>query len=266
MNESAKALNVLIVDDEIEACDNLKNMLHQYVDPTINVVGMANDTAEAGNLIDKYSPDAVFFDIEMPEENAFQFLEKVHPFNFEIIFVTAYDEFAVKAFRLNAVDYILKPICIDELNNAVGRLKERLGHKAISKYQDNQMNILKQISNKEPQYKITFKSLNHVEVVDFKDIHSIEGQGSYCKISFVKSGIYKDITITATVSGYEELLPPNLFFRIHKSHLINCMHLVGIRGGEVHEVLMRNNCRMPVSRRRYATFIKFLRENNFYSE
>src|ERR1700740_2529996 len=116
------SLNVLIVDDEMEACANLQHILSEYVDKEINIVGIANNTREAEAAIAKAAPAAVFLDIEMPNENAFHFLERIAPFNFEVIFVTAYDEYAVKAFKLNAVDYILKPISINELNQAVQRL------------------------------------------------------------------------------------------------------------------------------------------------
>ena len=104
MTENIKPLKVLIVDDERKACTNLKNLLLEYVDPALNIAGMANDTREAQIQISKHEPDAVFLDIEMPNENAFQFLERVSPVDFVVIFVTAYDEYAIKAFELNGVD------------------------------------------------------------------------------------------------------------------------------------------------------------------
>jgi two-component system LytT family response regulator len=107
MPENRNSINIIIVDDENKACTILKDIITEYADPIIRVVGIAHSTYEAEALIYKLSPDAVFLDIEMPNENAFHFLERIAPFAFEVIFVTAYDEFAVKAFRLNAVDYIL---------------------------------------------------------------------------------------------------------------------------------------------------------------
>src|SRR6185369_4879620 len=101
-------LRVLIVDDETEACENLKNILLKYVDPDIQILGMAYDTEDAEKQINLLKPNAVFWDIEMPSENAIQYLVRVFPFDFEIIFVTAFDQFALKALKLNAIDYILK--------------------------------------------------------------------------------------------------------------------------------------------------------------
>src|SRR6202012_3296754 len=113
------------------ACINLKNILREYVDREINVVGVANNTREAEKQITRFSPNAIFLDIEMPNENAFHFLTRISPFEFEVIFVTAYDEYAVKAFKLNAVDYILKPISIEEVSNAVTKAKEHIAYKKL---------------------------------------------------------------------------------------------------------------------------------------
>src|SRR4051812_32436582 len=124
MPANEKAMRVLIIDDEQEACDNLKNILSEYIDSNIHVLRTANDTIAAQWLITELNPDAIFLDIDMHNENAFEFLQRIYPYNFEIIFVTAYDEFAIKAFKLNAIDYILKPINIDELTNAIIKLRE----------------------------------------------------------------------------------------------------------------------------------------------
>jgi len=256
-------LNVLIVDDETEACENIRNILLQYIDPEINILGIANDTLEAEKQIRFLKPNAIFFDIEMPGENALQFLERIYPFNFEIIFVTAYDQFAIRAFKLNAVDYILKPVDIDELANAITKLKEKLKFKNYNENNEQQLKVIKQIANKEKQHKITLKALNHVEIVDFKDIYFIEGQGSYCKICFGKTNSDKEIIISNTLSDYEELLPMDMFYRIHKSYLINCMHIKEIFNENTCEVLIKNKNKLPVSRRRYSGFIDFLKTNDF---
>ena len=264
MPANIPTIKALVIDDEKEACDNLINILHEYITPDINIIGIANDTAEAELLINELNPDAVFLDIEMPGENAFQFLSRMHPHSFDIIFVTAYDEFAIKAFKLNAVDYILKPICIEELGEAIVKLRERISYRQFVKFSDHQINAVKQIANKEPPRKITLKSLNHVDVVDFKDIYSIEGLGSYCKIFYNKSGANKEITTSNIIAYYEEILPADLFFRVHKSFLVNCMHIKDIIFGDNYSVVIKTLEHIPISRRRYGAFINFLKENNFY--
>ncbi len=259
-------LKLLIVDDEQEACDNLNNILTQYVSTNIEIAGIAHDTQQAELLISHRKPDAIFMDIEMPVENAFRFLERIpHPYDFEIIFVTAYDEFAIRAFKLNAVDYIQKPICIEELENAMIKLQDRINYRRLAGTTDH-LGILKQVINKEHPQRITLRSLNHIEVVDFKNIHFIEGQGSYCKICYTAQGSVKEITTSNIIAHYEDLLPPLMFFRVHKSYLVNCMHVTGIVKQDNYHVQLTNGAKIPVSRRRYPSLIAHLMENNFYSE
>lgn len=258
-------LKVIIVDDEQEACDNIRNILALYPDLSINILDAANDTTTAEAQIKKLDPDAVFLDIDMPNENAFQFLERIYPYNFEIVFVTAYDEFAINAFKLNAVDYVLKPICIDDLLESVQKLRERIEYKLFAKNSEYQIGVLKQIAKKEPPQKITLKSLNHVEIVDFKDVCYIEGQGSYCKVCFNKAGRGKVIITSSIIAHYEEILPSRLFYRIHKSYLVNCIQIADIVTDDNYSIIMKNEDKLPISRRRFTDFINFLRENNFYS-
>lgn len=262
------AINLLIVDDEEEACTNLKNILDRYIDTKIHVAGMAYNTREAEKLIKEFRPDAILLDIEMPNENAFRFLERISPVDFEVIFVTAYDEYAIRAFKLNAVDYILKPISIPELKQAVLKLVEKMKLKKVLKsggelsYQD----IASQIASKTKSYKITLKDNNIVEVVDFKDIFFIEAQGSYFKVVFNKESTVREIVLCGTLTDYEELLPSDIFFRVHKSYIINCMHVNKLLKDEYSHVVIRNEYTLPVSRRRYAPLLEFLKNHNYYNE
>ena len=263
MTNRENRLNILLIDDEIEACDNLRNILTTYVEPDINILGVAHDTKQAEILINETHPDAIFLDIEMPDENAFQFLKRIMPVNFEIIFVTAYDNFAIKAFKLNAVDYILKPISIDELSDAVAKLKQKLSIKQLLRSNENDIEVLKQIANKERQHKIALRTFNHIEMVDFKDIYFIEANGSYCRFCFKKNGADEEATISNTIAEYEELFPSDIFFRIHKSYLVNCMHISKIRSDDTYEVITNGKYTLPVSRRRYASFIDFMKTNKY---
>ena len=265
MAKKGKAINVLIIDDEKEACDNLNNILTDYIDADIRILGIANDTTDAEKLINKFNPEAVFLDIEMPDENAFQFLKRIYPYKFEIIFVTAYDEFAIKAFKLNAVDYIQKPICIEELEDAILKLRERISYKSFVKNKDHELDTIEQIANKEEAHKIALKSLNHIEIVDFKAIYSIEGQGNYCRICFNKAGADKEITTSNILAHYEDLLPRELFYRVHKSYLVNCQQIADILTGDNYTIVLKNKDKVPISRRRYPDFIRFLKENKLHS-
>jgi two-component system LytT family response regulator len=252
------------VDDEIEACDNIISILSEFIKSNISIVGVAHDTNEAESLINKFNPDAVFLDIEMPGENAFQFLERIHPHKFEIIFITAYDEFAIKAFKQNAIDYIMKPVNIEEFTEAVSKLRDKLLYKYFVGNNEQQRLVLKQIANKERSSKIVFKTLNHIEVVDLGDIYSLEGRGNYCCVSFNKLGVIKEVITSYSLSFYEDLLSAD-FYRVHKSHIINCRHVYDVQSNDNYCVILANKAEIPISRRRYSGLINFLKQNNFYS-
>jgi two-component system LytT family response regulator len=257
-------LKVLIVDDERKACTNLRDLLLTYVDKDINIAGIAHDTHEAYAKIVKHMPDAVFLDIEMPNENAFHFLERIRPVNFEVVFVTAYDEYAVRAFKLNALDYILKPISISELRNAYEKVIEKIRYKnLIASKNISYIELANQVSNTVKHHKITLKDINTTEVVDFKDIYFVEAQSSYSRILFLKEHEVKEMILSSPLSDYEELLPADQFFRIHRSYLINCAYIKKIMNDGSNQVIMKNDAPIPVSRRRLGTLISFLKNNDY---
>lgn len=264
LSTTKTGLKILIVDDEHVACLNLQTMLHEYVDTSVCIVAIAHDTLEAERLIGQHQPDAIFLDIDMPDENAFQFLTRIHPYDFEIVFVTAYDQFAINAFKINAVDYIKKPICIEELANAVHKLEDRITYRDLK---DKQIEIsaVKDIVHKQQPQRIVLKALNHIEIVDFSCISTLEGQGNYCKICFEKNGLQKEIITSNVIAYYEELLPREYFFRVHKSYLINCKQIEHIVNDDSCSIILKNREKVPVSRRRYADFIRFLTDNKLYS-
>jgi len=264
MNTNQAKIKILIVDNEKKACDNVKNILLEFVDPEIDIVGVAYNTREAEEKINEFNPDGVFLDIEMPEENAFHFLDRISPVNFEVIFVTAYDDYAIRAFRLNAIDYILKPISISELENAVKKLKEKvrfkqyITHKIVS-YSE----LAEQVSNKTKQNKIRVKHANGNEVIDFNDIYFIEAQSSYSKILFNKNGSVKELTMSHPLSDYEEILPEETFYRIHRSYLINCAQIKQISDYANCRLTLNNDLVVPVSRRKFEPLLEFLKSNDY---
>lgn len=255
-------INVLIVDDEKRACANLKNKLAGFAD--IRVLDMALNTAEAEILIRSLKPDAVFLDIQMPRENAFQFLDRIGTVDFEIIFVTAYDDYAVRAFKLNALDYILKPIDAGELSVAVHKLRERIGmNNLIRTYETSFTELSDSMLNNTRQTKVVLRSTNHSEIVAFKDIYFIEAQGSYSRILFLQNEVVREMTMSVSLSDYEEMLPSDLFYRIHKSYLINCSHVNRILTGETNYVVVKHEYTLPVSRRRFFPLKKILKNYGY---
>ncbi len=251
-------IRALIVDDEHGACENLHNLLTEYTSE-IAIVGVANNTKEAEKLINTLNPDVVFLDIEMPNENAFQFLTRLPNIPFEVVFVTAYDDYAIGAFKLNAVDYILKPISISELQNAVKKLASRLEYKKLVELPaDNYQEIGNLVARRIKGNKLTLKDGSNKEEIEFTDIFFLEAQGSYSRIVFRKNNQHKEITMSVTLSFYEELLPDNLFYRIHRSFLINRLHVNRIIRDENDEVEIADKYVIPISRRKFSGLQQFL--------
>lgn len=254
------AIRVFIVDDEIEACKNLKNILLSYIDEHIEIAGMAHNTKDAERLIHETNPDVVLLDINMPNENAFEFLERIHPVSFEIIFVTAYDEFGVKAFKLNAIDYVLKPINIYDLKAAIRKVKQKILTNKLtldySLYQD----LSDRIRNKKEQ-QIVLRDNHHYEVVMFSDIMYVEAMGSYARIVFKERDEERSMVMSHPIAEYEEIFPEALFFRIHRSFLVNRLFINKILKDDQVEVVLKNNVKLPVSRRRQAGILAFFNGN-----
>lgn len=263
-NPEEKELTAIIVDDEQDACRNLAHILLDYIMPGICIAGMAHDTGVAEQLIKKHSPDVVFLDIAMPQENAFAFLERIQPVSFEIIFITAYDEYAVRAFRLNAIDYILKPIDIAELDAAVRRVKDRLQYRDFMRKNALSYAVPPlSVSNMVKPGKITLRDNGSIEIVGFNDIVFIEAKGSYSTICFMKNGKEKRMVMSRSVSEFEDLLPQTLFYRIHKSFLVNCRHIKSVLKGDQFFVQVNEQVKLPVGRRRYSSLVAFLKNNTF---
>ena len=264
-NCNKKGLNVIIVDDEVKSSENIGNMLLKFVDPDINIIGLANNTSTAEQLISKFPPDAIFLDIEMPNENAFHFLDRISPIHFEVIFITAYDKYAIRAIKLNAIDYILKPISIHELQNAITKLKEKIKAKRfISELNTSYEEFPRNANTQSESNKIILKDANHYEILEQNDIFFVEAQRSYSKISFRKNNAISEIVMSHPLAHYEELLPSKLFYRVHKSYLINCQHIDDITLDDNYSIVLKNKHEISISRRRYPEFIKFLKENNFH--
>jgi two-component system, LytTR family, response regulator len=263
ITKNKDAIRLIILDDEIEACYNLKNILDKYFERhNLEIVGICQNTKDAEKMIESLQPDALFIDIEMHTETAFQFLERIAPFSFELIFVTAYDEFAIKAFKLNAVDYILKPISIDELEQAIEKLKFKIHSTRLIK-SNNYFNELSQDFNaKKLPDCIKLSTLGRIDIIPFENIFFIEGKGAYSIFHFKEEDEYREVLVSHSISEYEQMLPNHLFFRTHKSYLVNCSHIKKVFREPNYEILLHNNTKLVVGRRRMSMLQAFLDKNS----
>ena len=208
-------INAVIIDDEPKNVRVLKNMLNEFC-PEVSLLGEANDSNEGKELIQQKKPELVFLDIEMPYGNGFDLLNALMPIDFEVIFVTAFDKYMLKALKYSALDYLLKPVNIAELKAAVKHAETRIKKNSINQ----QLTVLLENFKKhEPGLKkIAIPTADGFDFILIEDIVRCEAQGPYTRI-FTKDS--KKILVSKPLKEYESLLPDNIFLRIHNSHLVN---------------------------------------------
>lgn len=254
-------LRALVVDDEEFARKNLVMLLEEYC-PEIEVIGEAERKEQAKAIIEASKPDVVFLDIRMPSNaEGFELLEEVEEKNFQVVFVTAFKDFAVKAFNANAVYYLLKPIDIEELQNAVEKLIETRtifseNPESFSTYFTSLKNLSETLLRNKPNSRIAVSHTRGLKIIDDDSILYMEASGN-CSVLYFKDGTrYLD---TRTLKAYEDILDPSKFARIHKSYTINLNELSEYLNDAGYFAIMKNGLKLPVARNRVTEFVKMLR-------
>ncbi len=232
-------LRAVIIDDERKSRENLELLLNSFVEK-VEIVGMADGVLTGIETIEKYTPDLVFLDIHLANGDGFQVLEALKDKDQNVIFVTGHEEHAVKAFRSDAVDYLLKPVCIEHLQGAVERVRSRTNTSS------NVQEAKKQISLS------TSKGLQFLKT---EDIVYCKGDGAYTYF-FLKSG--ERITTSKNLKEYENRLKDFNFFRSHKSFLVNLAEIKTYIRGEGSHAVMSNGDNVGVSKRRKDLFLAAL--------
>lgn len=241
-------MKALILDDEPYCVELLAQLLQKHC-TGIDLIARFTDPLLALDYLKNHpAPDLVFLDVEMPRLNAFDLLNLLYPFSFKLIFTTAYDKYAVKAIKFSALDYLLKPIDIEELKAAV--TKARGQHQVLS----GQLELLQQHRDGQQPHpeRIALSTQAGVDFVLVREVVYCSSDGSYSEV-FLATG--QKIILSKPLKEVEELLPTDVFFRTHHSYLLNTGHVKRyIRGGGG-EVLMTNGAQLPVARNRKNEFL-----------
>ncbi|MCW3463553.1 LytR/AlgR family response regulator transcription factor [Chitinophaga nivalis] len=246
-------IKAIIVDDEQHCIDALQTMLLKKC-PGVNVIGSAKSVREAKELIDELQPDLVFLDVEMPYQNGFELLKLFDKVFFEVIFTTAYEQYALKAIKFNALDYLLKPFSVKELQDALEKCRE----KHLQRQKDNSVSPLDVFMQnmktlQQTHKKIALPTINGLVFMPVQNIVRCESTGNYTKIFFTDK---KNLMVSRPLKEFEELLTDVDFFRVHNSHLINLQQMQSYIQGEGGFALMSDGTQVEVSRRRKADFLK----------
>lgn len=247
-----RELSAILIDDE----SNSRNALHRKLVtncPGITIVAECENGEQGIAAIEKHKPDIVFLDVEMPRMNGFVMLQQLRQRNFELIFTTAYDQYAIQAIRFSALDYLVKPIEVKALQEAVARARERRQSEIPNQRIET---LLHNLVNEQHQHKrIAIPSQDAIQFVQLDDIVYLEAASNYTSIYMQEA---ERIFVARTLKDFEDLLPATQFFRIHHSYIINTDHMRKFIKGDGGQVLMSNGKMIDVSRRRKEEFIRMI--------
>jgi two-component system, LytTR family, response regulator len=250
MNSNIKAI---VVDDEEFARENLRMLLEEYC-PDVSVSGLAASANQARQLIEEVNPDIVFLDIMMPGEDGFMFLQSLPDRNFQVVFTTAFRDFALKAIKENAIDYLEKPIDIEELQKAIAKAKEIIGQKKTTPVSDERLSkVLENIVLTNSVEKTIVPTKDGLAIVRNADIIHLEAFENYTTLYLVGG---KKYVSSKSIKAFEDKLDPHMFFRVHKSHIINIAHhLRELIRSEGNIAVLSDGTQVPVARRKLQEFL-----------
>jgi two-component system, LytTR family, response regulator len=245
-------IEALIIDDEKHCCESLSWQLKQYC-PDIEILATCQSAEMGLQEIRNRQPQLIFLDVEMPRMSGFDMLAALDYINFDIIFTTAFDQYAIRAIKFGALDYLIKPIDKDELRTAVDNLLRRSQRDPVK-----QLNaLLTYVKNKNDFsfQKIAFPTVHSYELVSLNNILVCEGSSNYTKVRLHKG---QQMLVSKTLKEIEEILDGPPFFRVHHSFLVNLQFAVKYIKGEGGYLVLENNITVPVSRSRKEELLRII--------
>lgn len=247
-------IKAIIIDDEPDARENLSYMINAY-SKNVNVAALAEGVETGFNMIQKHQPDIVFLDIKMPDGSGFDLLNKFDHINFKVIFITAYEQYAIKAFKFSALDYLLKPVDPDDLIAAIDQATNSLEHENMALKMEAFLENTR--SNMGKEKKLILRTAESIYVKSTADIISFQSDGSYTQINLPEG---KKIIVSKALKEFDELLNGHGFLRTHKSHLINIDHIDRFHKGDGGYIVMKDGSTIPVSQRKRENLFKILND------
>lgn len=243
-------IKTIIIDDEHNTREFLEKLLNRYLPNEFLVLDKCESVDKAIVSIEKNEPELIFLDVEMPNKNGFELLKEMKSRSFDVIFTTAYSEYAIKAIKENALDYLLKPINYIDLLETIKRYKQRLENDTK---QDNLRIILNQIDSGDSNFnKIALPTESGYEIINPNQILYCQADSNYSSVTFING---KKIILSKTLKYIEELLPKTSFHRIHKSYLVNLNHVVRFNKSVDLYVELNNGEQLPLASRKKESFL-----------
>lgn len=246
-----ETVKAIIVDDERNSIQNLKQKITEFC-PDVDIVAVSDKPEVAIQLIRQHKPDVIFLDIEMPRMNGLKLIEEAGDYDGEIIFTTAYNHYAVDAIRISAFDYLMKPVSISDLQNAVNRLVRTRDARTMER-----LDILRHAMTKvrSQEDKIALPTADGMEFIRVREIIHIESSSNYSRL-FLTEG--RQMLVTKLLKDFEEILLPFRFYRVHHSHLVNLSYIKKYVRGDGGQVVMQDDTRIDVARRKKEEFLRLI--------
>lgn len=252
---SNSLIRVAIVDDERDGRKVLARLLESFC-PEVIIVGEADSVTTAKDLIEREKPDLVFLDIQMPGGSGFDLLRKIEDIRFEIVFVTSFDRYAIEAFKFSAIDYLLKPVEVSDLKEAISRAKKAIETRSI-RDSEQLVYLFQNLSSDEQEKRLALQKGDKVRYVKLSEILHIEADSNYCKIT-IQSG--EQFVHSKTLKHFEDLLSEiRRFFRATKSDIINLDFVKEYSKSEPCIVTLTNDSNIEVSRRKKGELLALLK-------
>jgi two-component system LytT family response regulator len=245
-------ITAIIIDDERKGRHALQQKLTDYC-PQVNVVAEAENGSEGLKLIEQHDPAIVFLDIEMPMMNGFEMLQHLPDKNFHLIFTTAYDQYAIKAIKYAAFDYLLKPIDIEELQVTIKKAEEQI---ALNNTAERLDTLSQNLASKNQLQKIAIPTMEGLLFFNVSDIVYLEAESNYTTLHFIN---HPKLVASRTMREFEDMLPADIFFRTHNSFIINLNYIKRYLKGDGGQIEMQNGHFVDVARRKKEEFIKMIR-------
>ncbi len=245
-----KTIRTVIVDDDVKSIESLQILIQTYC-PTYSIAGTAQNVREGINRINSLHPDLVFLDVEMPDGTGFDLLKLLTDRNFDVVFITAHNKYAINAIKHSALDYLLKPINQEEFLGAVERINTN------GKSKSGNFDVLLENLNHSVPKKLVIASSKGYEYIPVDTIIRLESERSYARI-FLTNG--RKIMVSKCLNEYQNMLNTDIFFRIHNSHLINLNHVVMFVRTDGGYVQMSDKSQIPISRSKKDIFINTMQQ------
>lgn len=242
------SIKTILLDDEPDAIKLLQLQIDKNC-PNVEIIGTYTNPKLAIQSIKKTPPDLLLIDVEMPNLNGFDVLEKLMPIDFSIIFVTAFNQYAIRAFKYNAIDYLVKPIDISELQNAIEKASQR------TRISEMELKLVKQHRLEKTIDKIAVSTQNGIHFIDLKDIIMAESKNNYSVLTLSNKSSF---TISKTLKELQEILEESHFLRIHRQYIINLNELLHFNKTDC-LLTLKNNINVPVARNKKDTLIEMYR-------